>query len=163
MVYQWKIPSLYPVSAEVAGTELDRIYEKNGELKQEAIVEESRPETAPLHPIFEWDDKKAADKYRKEQATHLMCALVQVEERKEQPPKEIQVSVHKEKRAFTHAEKAYHPTRVVLEHPTMRDEAFRDVIRSIESFKQKFSIYNEVAGIIVEMDKVLERNKAYSA
>ncbi len=163
MVYQWKIPSLYTVSAEAAGAELDRIYEKNGELKPADVVEESRPETAPLHPIFEWDDKKAADKYRNEQAKHLMCALVQVEEREKQPPKEIQVSVHKELRAFTHAEKAYHPTQVVLEHPTMRDEALRDAFRMAESFKQKFGALKEVAGIIVEVDKFLDRSKSRSA
>jgi len=155
MVYQYKIPSLYPVSAEVAGTELDRIYEKNGELKPADVVEESRPETAPLHPIFEWDDKKAAEKYRVEQAKHLMCAIVRVEERKEQPPKEI--------RAFVHAEKAYHPVRVVLEHPAMRNEALKDALRSMESFKQKYSSLEEVAGVIVEMNKILDQSKSYSA
>ncbi len=157
MVYQWKIPSLYTVSAEAAGAELDRIYEKNGELKPAAVVEESRPETAPLHPVFEWDDKKAADKYRNEQAKRLIGAIVQVEEREKQPPKEIKI------RAFTHAEKAYHPTQVVLEHPTMRDEALRDAFRMAESFKQKFSALKEVAGIIVEVDKFLDRSKSRSA
>ncbi len=146
---------MYTVSAEAAGTELDRIYEKNGKLKPADVVEESRPEAAPLHPIFEWDDKKAADKYRNEQAKHLMCAIVRVEEREKQPPKEI--------RAFVHAEKAYHPMRVVLGHPTMRDEALRDALRSAESFKQKFSSLAEVAGVIVEMDKLLAQHKSYSA
>jgi len=155
MVYEWKIPSLYSVSAEVAGTELDRIYEKNGELKPADVVEESRPETAPLHPIFEWDDKKAADKYRVEQAKHLMCAIVQIEEREEQPPKEI--------RAFVHAEKAYHPVRVVLQHPDMRNEALRDAFRSMESFRQKYSSLAELSGVIVEMDKLLAQRKSYSA
>ncbi len=155
MVYQYKIPSLYSVSAEVAGAELDRIYEKKGELKLADVVEESRPETAPLHPIFEWDDKKAAEKYRIEQAKRLVCAIVRVDEREEQSPNEI--------RAFVHAEKAYHPVRVVLQHPDMRNEALRDAFRSMESFRQKYSSLTELSGVIVEMDKLLAQHKSYSA
>lgn len=50
MVYKWKMPGLYDIPAQAAGEELDRIYEEKGELQARDVVNESRPETAPLHP-----------------------------------------------------------------------------------------------------------------
>lgn len=36
------------------------------------VVNTARPPTSPLHPVFEWDNKKAADEYRLHQARHLV-------------------------------------------------------------------------------------------
>ena len=44
------------VTADQAGDELARIYVEKGELTAPLVVDESRPEEAPLHPAFEWDD-----------------------------------------------------------------------------------------------------------
>jgi len=148
MVYRWKISSLYPVNAETAKEELNRIYEKNGKLEPAEVVKESRPESAPLHPVFEWNDTKAAELYRIDQAKHMMCAIVQVEEREEQPPQEVRV--------FIHAEKAYHPVDVVLRDPSMKKEALRDALRSMQSFRQKYSSLAELSRVIAEMDRVLD-------
>ena len=61
-----------PVSAQEAGEELDRIRSRYGTLQPAAVVDESRPEEAPLHPVFEWDDATAAEHYREHQATNLI-------------------------------------------------------------------------------------------
>lgn len=74
MVYKWKIPGVIPVDAQTAGEELQRIYQEKGGLNPSDIVEESRHDSAPLHPCFEWDDETAAEKYRQTQAMQL-CAL----------------------------------------------------------------------------------------
>jgi hypothetical protein len=64
------------VKAGVAGHELERIRsESNGQLHASTVVEESRAEDAPLHPVFEWDDGKAADEYRKNQARQLISSI----------------------------------------------------------------------------------------
>jgi hypothetical protein len=70
--YQYSDGSRYKVSAQVAGEELERISAKYGHLKSSTIVDESRPEDAALHPVFEWDDWKAAEKYRVHQASTLV-------------------------------------------------------------------------------------------
>jgi hypothetical protein len=51
------------------------IYERNGELHPELVVEESTPEDAPLHDRFEWDDGLAAQAYRLGQASDMIRSV----------------------------------------------------------------------------------------
>ena len=60
------------VDAQTAGEELDRIRRSYGGLSPAAVVDESRPQDAPLHPVFEWNDQTAAERYREHQATTLI-------------------------------------------------------------------------------------------
>lgn len=79
MKYKWRETYRGAVDADVAGAELGRIKRTYGELTAQAVVDESRPEEAPLHPVFEWDDAVAAEKYRRSQAQTVIRALVVVE------------------------------------------------------------------------------------
>jgi hypothetical protein len=60
------------VDAQTAGEELDRIRKEHGTLEPGTVVDESRPDEAPLHPAFEWHDPKAAELYREHQAKDLI-------------------------------------------------------------------------------------------
>jgi hypothetical protein len=53
-------------------SELTAIYRKRGELTPQSVVDEARPEGAPLHSRFEWDDEIAGEKYRIVQAQQLI-------------------------------------------------------------------------------------------
>lgn len=44
------------------------LYDQYGELTADLVVEEARPKQSPLHPYFEWDDRRAAEQHRLEQA-----------------------------------------------------------------------------------------------
>lgn len=67
----------YGVPASVAGAELDRLRaEGGGKLTSSAVVDAARPDDAPLHPAFEWDDAAAAERYRQHQASTLIRAVV---------------------------------------------------------------------------------------
>ena len=57
MIYKWTVP-VYPVEAQTAGMELEKIAEKHGSLKPAYIVEESTDKNAALHKCFEWNNKK---------------------------------------------------------------------------------------------------------
>lgn len=78
-INSWKI-NKYPVSADVAKAEFDRIYEKFGELTAKSVVDENREKTAPLHSCFEWDDAVAAERYREKQAGDMIRCLVTIKE-----------------------------------------------------------------------------------
>lgn len=85
LIYQWKLPGIMPVDAQTAGNELQRIYERDGVIEPETVVLESESPSAPLHSCFEWDDEKAAHKYRITQAQGIIRAIVAVDERQENP------------------------------------------------------------------------------
>ena len=60
------------VDAQTAGSELDRIRRRDGTLRPDVVVDEARPEEAPLHPAFEWSDPVAAEQWREHQASTLI-------------------------------------------------------------------------------------------
>lgn len=65
------------IAPQVIGEELERIRVKDGgELRTAAVVDAARPEAAPLHPAFEWDDEAAAEEWRLHQARNLVRSVV---------------------------------------------------------------------------------------
>lgn len=133
MVYQYKLPGLFSVPAQTAGDELSRIYHERGELQAADVVDESRPETAPLHPCFEWDDYKAAERYRQQQARNLIDCVVTVQETKSAGPVEV--------RAYVHTEGSYHPIQAVVTQKDMHDELVKSALRDVEAFQRRLETF----------------------
>jgi hypothetical protein len=63
MVYKWKDAARLKTDAQTAGEICEKL-EKNGGLTAKRLADESRPEDAPLHKEFEWNDATAAEAYR---------------------------------------------------------------------------------------------------
>ncbi len=76
--WAWSSGYVHKISADVAGHALKEIRANTGNLTAQSVVDNSRPEDAPLHPSFEWDDWEAAEAYRRHQARSLIRALVVV-------------------------------------------------------------------------------------
>ena len=77
-MHQWRSGYRSKISAEVAQSELDRI-SSNQPLTAEAVVDSARPDEAPLHPVYTWDDELAAEKYRRHEARTMIRAVVTIE------------------------------------------------------------------------------------
>ena len=71
--FNWRMKGLAKgVSPSIAAEEIKRLQELHGAVTPEILVEEARKRRSPLHPIFEWDDTKAAYNYRLQQARTLL-------------------------------------------------------------------------------------------
>jgi len=71
--YNWKMKGLAKrVNPSDAAKELQRIQNIYGSITPEILVNEAKKRKSPLHPIFEWDDTKAAENYRLQQARILL-------------------------------------------------------------------------------------------
>lgn len=150
MVYQYKVPYAR-VSAQTAGEELARIEREKGTLTPELVVDASREESAPLHPVFEWDDKKAAESYRIVQAGSLIRNVtVKIEEVPRMEPVRAFVnvaSVGQRKGIFVSIKSA------------MTDEDGRETVvaramAELERVKEKYKDLQELAGIFAEIDRL---------
>ena len=64
MVYKKKDGARLKTDAQTVGDILEKL-EKNGGLTAKRLVDESRPEDAPLNKKKKWGDAKAAEAYRK--------------------------------------------------------------------------------------------------
>lgn len=81
MVYSWKPGAHIKVSADVAGAMCKELADTGG-LTARRLLDANRPEDAPLHDAFEWDDGVAAELYREDQARHIInCLCVKAEGR----------------------------------------------------------------------------------
>jgi hypothetical protein len=116
MTYNFRNGYRAAVSAEIAGTELDRIQRDNGELTAQLVVDESRPDDAPLHPAFEWNDAIAAEEHRKHQARTMIRSIQVAEDGNPAEP------------VYVHIKSAgsYVPTGEVVQRLDLYEEAYRD-------------------------------------
>lgn len=145
MIYQWKLPGVVPVDAQTAGEELDRICRERGTLNPSYIVDESRPEEAPLHPCFEWDDTVAAEKYREVQASSIVRNITVTHE-EPSGPQNI--------RAFVHVQGAYQPIARVLIDPVKTEELFRTAERELKAFRDKYQTLERLKPVFDAIEEV---------
>lgn len=152
--YTFTIPGMFgKLTAEKAAKELERISEEhNHELKPEYVVADAVRKSSPLHKVFEWDDTKAAEKYRLQQARHLMNHIrIEV----------VNENIECRLSAFVHVKKDEKSQRtyVPLQHVVLNDYAYKDMLEQakevMQSFVVTYSQIEEVNAVKAEMLKVL--------
>jgi len=128
------------VNGNVIGQELTKIYAENGKLTAPIVVDSARPEDAALHPVFEWDDEVAGERWREYEARALI-KMVQVNRPNEQG-KPVETPVFYYIPTSTKEKGEYHTTDVVVSRPDMLMLALTQlqsqmsaVERSIETLK----------------------------
>lgn len=118
------------ITPEVVGQELERIHEVNGTLRPQFVVDAARPEEAPLHPAFEWDDFVAAEQYRNAQA-RSMIKTVQIihEESEDEVLEPVYINVSRQ-------DSAYEPVQKVVTTPDLFEAAFSQVCGRLHAAQQ---------------------------
>ena len=146
MIYQWKGPGIMPVDAQTAGEELSRIYDQHGTLEPETIVNESRPEDAPLHDCFEWRDDIAAEKYRQHQAANIVRTIVVIESAEQKPKEGV--------RAFVRSNEHYEPIQVTVNDADKMTALLQSALRELAAFRRKYQMLSELAPIFESIEKL---------
>lgn len=150
MIYQWTQGAHRRggITAQMAGERLERI-RSTGELTAEAVVEDSRPPEAVLHPWFEWDDRIAAEEFRKEQARNLIRNVVVAVS-----PTEPERTV----RAFVVVNElgddTYEAIHTVMEDSQLRKQVLERAMREFQSWQRRYQEYAELAKVFSAAAKV---------
>jgi hypothetical protein len=139
-------------------SELQALHDKFGILKPEDVVECARDEHSPLHEHFEWNDGKAADEYRKDQARSLIRVAVQV-----LPNLGEDVKV----RVFTSLKSdrrnpggGYRRMTDVLSHDSMRAELLQIALDELKGVREKYKEVKELADVFTVVDAAVERHRS---
>lgn len=131
------------------------------------IVNTARPPTSPLHPVFEWDDKKAADEYRLHQARHLVrCFTIDQTDVDTRYPHNIKVTkisfgvTDTERVVRVYADspdppKPYSPTIKRASEPPLRSNPLVGAAESLLIFKKQFGHLPDVQDIIQSINRFL--------
>lgn len=145
--YKWTSGARCAVDANIAGAVCEQL-EERGELTAERLVDVSRPEDAPLHRAFEWNDAIAAEKYRVEQAGYILRSLVVVVETADEA---------KPIRAYFPTEvKRYENINVIMQSEDKRRKLLQTAKRELEAFKAKYKALTELNKVFEAIDTVAE-------
>lgn len=147
MKYAYRGPG-HPVNTPVEKTvaELQKIKERDGGITASALVEESRPVNAPLHPEFEWDNAVAGEKYREVQARQIIRSVVlmpQPELHETLPVIRAFVSIH-DPAGQTPQARIYKPTLETLRDPLEGEDVVNRCLRDVQQVLQKYKDILEV-------------------
>lgn len=145
MVYKWKDAARLKTDAQTAGEICEKL-EKNGGLTAKRLVDESRPEDAPLHKEFEWDDATAAEAYREEQARYIIRSLiVQPEATKNEVVRAF----------FPMAEhKVFESLPVILSDSKKTDALLDMAMRELKAFELKYSTLSQLAPVFEAIEAI---------
>ena len=141
------------VSAQVVGETLEEIA-KTGAVTSQSFLDASRPEDAPTHALFEWDDSIAAERYRLQQATITINSVeVQIvdESKGTATPQSAFVNVIQKGPARSGA---FVPIDVALSDEAMRNTLLSNALNELKAFRRKYAQLSELAGIFDQITRI---------
>ena len=134
------------MSLDIEKSVLMDIAKKNGGILQvDAVLDEAKDETSPLHSHFEWDDSVAAEAHRRYQARVLIqrCKITIVESE----PTTIRafVSLQSDREAGG----GYRMTTKVMDDAALREELMHDIRLTIARWNQKLNLLDSVTADLI--------------
>lgn len=144
--YTWAKGSRYTARtpAQVVGEALDQLQQDGGgKLTPPVVVEAARPVVSPLHEAFEWDDQRAAELHREDQARHLISSIriVQPLANPRDEPSVIRAYVNLSEGTA----RAYVPMYRVLESEELLKQAVEQAAAELRAFEKRYSEFSSIA------------------
>lgn len=150
MVYEWKTASYIKADANVAGKQCEEL-EKTVGLTAKNLLDANRDENAPLHNEFEWRDDIAAEKYRENQARHIIaCLCVRAETTIGEQSEPV--------RAFlkTAPESEYQSLNVILQSADSHSAMLATALKELKAFQNKYKMLSELKPLFDVMEGIEE-------
>lgn len=154
MAYRWG-QRAYSVSADVAGRVMEDLENGPG-LTAKNLVDVSRPEDAPLHSVFEWNDSTAAELYRENQARRLIASIEIV--REDVPEVEVEekpVMIRAFHALRTEETEGYEHIQHIMSDEEKRNRLLELAKRDMNIFKEKYKELKELSKVFESMDEIL--------
>lgn len=143
-------PEVQSVGAEVIGQEIEAVV-FNGVVDKAALVERARPASAPLHPCFEWNDKRAGELYRQFQARNIVNVVtVEVEGHAVGAFPSVAVRVERD----TPPRRENIRIENVLSDDELRAQKINEVLAKLIRLRNEYRTLNELAVVWNAIDKV---------
>ena len=144
MKYKFADGAVVKVNAQIAAEQCE-VLASQGMLTAKNLVDISRPEDAPLHNAFEWNNTIAAEQYREEQARKIIRSLVIVKEDRE--PVRMFFNLVRKDPEYKHID-------VIMRDADDREKLLQLALRELETFKKKYETLTELASVFEAIDQV---------
>lgn len=154
MKYQWKKNSTGAksvpfgrVDAEVVGATLADL-QKRQQLKPAVVINEARPVDSPLHPLFEWNDSIAGERWRTEQARSIIANVLIVDGAHSEASAPIRAFVSLNPDGDYDGDNSeYLPIATVIADPDLYAQMCRRAHKDLEGFEERYSEFVELKQI----------------
>ena len=152
--YEWGEGWSPKMDANIVGGVVEQIEDEYGSVTKERLLEVSRPNDSVTHSLFEWDDPKAAEMYRLDQAKHIIGALrvVYVNSDCEQVTVKAFVNVSE-----LSDKAAYRNVEVVLQDEDSREIYLKRVQNELNAFVKRNKNIKELADMLETAAKELRK------
>ena len=131
------------------GVDPYRVYDElavlGDNVKPAEIVEAAKDEESELHKCFEWDDTKAAHKYRLTQARTLVLNLVITESKPTEEPQQVRVM-------NTSKDGGYKQTKFIVQDKDEYQHMLEKAKAELRAFKKKYAMLQELHAIFELID-----------
>jgi hypothetical protein len=135
------------VSPQVAGEQIELMRIKAGFVTPEMLVKKAKAKSSPLHGCFTWDDKKAGELRRLDEARFLLrMVTVEIETDDEPVTTRAFVSVSDDP--------VYTTIASAMSDSDMRESLLNQAKKELRSFKSKYAQLKELAVVFTAIDKM---------
>lgn len=148
--YTWRPGARLRGDAQVVGELLDDLVkEHGGQLRPGQILKAATPKGSPLHGYFEWNDKRAANKYRLSQAGNILRALCIVSISPDVAPMRAYV--------VESQQGPYVPSKVVFAEPSRRTAMALKAMVELTAWRRRWQpLAAEMRDVFRSIDDVIE-------
>jgi hypothetical protein len=127
---------------------LQSIYDKNGSLEPDQVVQEARPEDHPLHCRFEWDDSIAGEHWRRHQAHELITSVRVVYRPATDQQQEITIRKYHAVRGEDERNYIYKSSEDVASNPLYSKMVLRDAERDWKTLFARYGHLKEFLELV---------------
>ena len=151
--YIWKkeVKSLYKNADPTRCAQ--ELYSLGDAFTPQQVVDFATDEETELHKCFEWQDSKAANEYRKQQARMLTKNLIVIRHEPETDTinviREIPIAYR------TVESESYQTTTYILEHDGERKKLLKTAIKELRSYEKKYETLTELNSVFAAMETAL--------
>lgn len=142
------------ITADLVGREVEAEQREHGVCSPRALVERERPEQAPLHECFEWNDARAAEEYRVDQARALVRSLVIIRGETSAP---AYVHVTITDADDDEEREGYIDVLSAMRNPRQRQQVLMEALEQLNGMRQRYADFQELAPVWRAVDEVNER------
>lgn len=111
------------------------------------ILDKARDEKTELHKCFDWNDAEAAEKWRMQQARHIVCNLV-IKEKTDAPKPEVRVFFKTDNKS------GYKPTVLIMQDKDEYQKLLARALAELNSFRAKYKSLTELDGVFDAIDQL---------
>lgn len=160
MVYEWG-SRRFGVDPQLVGETVATLAQENGGVcPPSALVEVSRPQGAPTHKLFTWDDDAAAEAWRRQEARNVVrCLRVVSEGSKAKPSAFLHVNVV----SGEGPREGYAPFATVVQNDDLRGQALKEALSYLNGFRRRYRHLQELAPVIEAIEQVAETSYEHEA